>query len=134
MTELEPKFWRDDDSKKSHPALASNLAYGSLVSARCFESRRRVGVSLDAVTIDQKYRAVAPHVMVLDQGHVAIVQREPMALEPCGDNGVVFFPVVVPQDHNAKVIGGNTCLLQGNELCDRVIFAVPGARGECRQR
>jgi hypothetical protein len=31
-----------------------------------------------------------------------------MAVEPCGDNGVVFFPEVVAQDHNAKVISGNT--------------------------
>jgi len=30
--------------------------------------------------------------MVLDQDHVAIVQHQPMAVEPCGDNGVVFFP------------------------------------------
>ena len=72
--------------------------------------------------------------MVLDQDHVAIVQREPMAVQPCRDNGVIFFPVVVPQDHNAKVISGNACLLESNELCDRVIFAVPGAYGECRQR
>ena len=42
--------------------------------------------------------------MVLDQDHVAIVQREPMAVEPCRDNGVVFFPEVVPQDDNAKVV------------------------------
>jgi hypothetical protein len=56
---------------------------------------------------------------------VAIVQREPMAVEPCRDNGVIFFPVVVPQDHNAKVISGNACPLESNELCDRVIFAVP---------
>ena len=71
--------------------------------------------------------------MVLDQDHVAIVQHQPMAVEPCGDNGVVFFPVVVPQDHNAKVIRGNPCLLEGNELCDRVVFAVPGTYGECGQ-
>ena len=45
--------------------------------------------------------------MVLDQDHVAIVQREPMAVEPCRDNGVIFFPAVVSQDHNAKVIRGN---------------------------
>ena len=109
--------------------LASNLAYGSLVSARCFESRWRVGVNFDAVTINQKYRAVTPHVMVLDHDHVAVVQHQPIAAEPCGDNGMVFFPEVVPQDHNAKVIGGNTCLLQSNELCDRVIFAVPGTYG-----
>ena len=107
--------------------LASNLTYGSLVSMRCLESRWCVGVSFDAVTIDQKYGAVTPHVMVLDQDHVAIVQRQPMAIEPCCDNGVIFFPVVVPQDHNAKVIGGNACLLESDELCDRVIFAVPGA-------
>ena len=57
--------------------------------------------------------------MVLDQDHVAIVQREPMAIEPCGDNRVVFIPEVVPQDDNAKVIRRNPCLLQGNEFCDR---------------
>ena len=113
--------------------LASNLTYGSLISARCFESRWRVGVSFDAITIDQKYRAVTPYVMVLDHGHVAIVQREPIPVEPCRDNGVVFFPEVVPQDDNAKVIRGNPRLLQGNEFCDRVIFAVPGTYGECRQ-
>ena len=72
---------------------------------RCLESRWRV--SFDAVTIDQKYGTVTPHVMVLDQHHVAIVQREPMAVEPCGDNRVVFIPEVVPQDDNAKVIRRN---------------------------
>src|SRR5260370_34946406 len=97
---------------------------------RRLKSRWRV--SFDAVTIDQKYGAVTQHVMVLDQDHVAIVQREPMAVEPCRDNGVIFFPVVVPQDHNAKVISGNACLLESNELCDRVIFAVPGAHAEYR--
>ena len=113
--------------------LAPNLTCRSLISARCFDSRWRVGVSFDAVTIDQKYRAVAPHVMVLDQDHVAIVQREPMAIEPCGDNRVVFIPEVVPQDDNAKVIRRNPCLLEGNEFCDRVILAVPATYGECRQ-
>ncbi len=72
--------------------------------------------------------------MVLDQDHVAIVQREPMAVEPCGDNRVVFIPEVVPQDDNAKVIRRNPCLLEGNELCDRVIFAISAAYGEGRQR
>jgi hypothetical protein len=115
--ELEPKLL---------PSLAPNLAYGSLISARCFGSRWRVGVSFDAVTIDQKYRAVTPHVMVLDHDHVAIVQHQPIPVEPCRDNGVVFFPAVVPQDDNAKIISGNPCLLQGNVLCDRVVFAVSG--------
>jgi hypothetical protein len=44
---------------------------------------------------------------------------------------VVFLPHVVPQDDDPQVIGGNAHLLQGNKLCDRVIFAVPGAYGEC---
>ena len=72
--------------------LASNLTYGSLISARCLGSGWRIGVEFDAVTMDQKYRAVTPHIMVLDHGHVAIVQREPIPVEPCRDNGVVFFP------------------------------------------
>ena len=106
--------------------LAPDLTYCSLMYAGSLGNRWRVGVEFDAVTIDQKYRAVTPHSLILDHHHVAIVQHQPMAIEPCGDNGVVFFPEVVPQDDNAKVIRGNPCLLQGNELCDRVILAVPG--------
>src|SRR5258707_9767781 len=113
--------------------LASNLTYGSFMPARRLGSGWRIGVEFNAVTTDQKYRAVTPHVMVLDHGHVAIVQREPIPVEPCRDNGAVFFPAVVPQHDNAKVIRGNPRLLQGNEFCDRVIFAVPGTYGECRQ-
>ena len=125
--------WRE---KEPEFCLAPDLAYGSLSSAPSLGNRWRVGVEFDAVTIEQKYRTVAvtSHVMVLDHGHVAIVQREPIPVEPYRDNGVVFFPEVVPQDDNAKVIRGNPCLLQGNELCDGVIFAVPGTYGECRQR
>ena len=115
------------------PSAASDLAYGSLSSVPSLGNRWRVGVEFDAVTMDQKHRAVTPHIMVLDHGHVAIVEREPIPVEPCRDNGVILFPAVVSQDHNAKVIRRNPCLLEGNELCDRVIFAVPGTYGECRQ-
>jgi hypothetical protein len=53
------------------------------------------------------------------------------SIEPCRDNGVVLFPDVVPQDNDPKVISGNPCLLERNEFCDRVIFAVPSTFGEC---
>ncbi len=48
--------------------------------------------------IDEKYRVVGSHLPVLDHDHVAIVQHQPIPIEPCRDNGVVFFPNVVPQD------------------------------------
>jgi len=54
--------------------------------------------------------------MVLDHDHVAVVQHQPIAVEPCGDNGMVFFPEIVPQEHNAKIIGGNTCLLRATNF------------------
>ncbi len=73
---------------------------------------------------------VIPQVMILDHGHVAIVQHEPGSIEPGRDNGVIFFADVVPQDDNPKVIRGNSRLLQSNELCNRVIFAVSGTPGE----
>jgi len=57
---------------------------------------------------------------------VAIVQNQPITVELGRDNGVVLFAVVVAQDNNAKVVGGNPSLLQGNKFCDRVIFAVTG--------
>jgi hypothetical protein len=83
--------------------LASNLTYGSLISARCLGSGWRIGVEFEAVTIDQEYRAVTSYVVVLDHGHVAIVQ--PIPVEPCRGNGVIFFPAVVSQDHNARSSG-----------------------------
>src|SRR6267154_6426766 len=90
--------------------LASNLTYGSLISARCLGNGWRVGVEFDAVTMDQKYRAVTTHSLILDHHHVAIVQHQPISIEPCRDNGVILFPEVVAQDDEAKVIGGNPCL------------------------
>ena len=110
--------------------LAPDLTYGSLRSARSLGEVWRVGVELDAVTIDQKYRAVTPHLLVLDHDHVSVVQHQPISVEPGRDDGVIFFPSVVPQDDDAKVIGGNPRLLEGNELCDCVVFAVAGTDGE----
>ena len=78
--------------------------------------------------------AVTPHELVLDQDHVAIVQHQPIAVEPGRDDRVIFFAVVVAQDDDAKVIGGNPRLLERNELGDRVILAVAGACGERGQR
>ena len=62
--------------------------------------------------------------LVLDHSHVEIVQHEPISIESCRDNGMVFFPDVVPQDYDPKVIGGNPDVLQSNEFRDRVIFAI----------
>src|SRR5258705_737142 len=110
--------------------LVQNLTDGPLMSARSRGGRRRVGVAADHIMIDEKYRVVIPHVMVLDHGHAAIVQHEPGSIEPGRNNRVIFFPDVVPQDDNPKVIRGNSRLLQSNELCNRVIFAVSGTPGE----
>jgi hypothetical protein len=85
--------------------------------------------------IDQKYGTVIiPHLLVLGHDHVQIVQHEPVSIEPCRDDGVVLFPDVVPQDDDPEVIGGNPGLLESNEFCDRVIFAIPGTSGECGKR
>src|SRR6266849_1440588 len=110
--------------------LLQNLTDGPLMAARPLRRRRRVGVAADPIMIDEKYRVVIPHVMILDHGHVAIVQHQPGSIEPGRDNGVIFFPDVVPHDDNPKVVRGNPRLLQSNELCNRVIFAVPGTLGE----
>jgi hypothetical protein len=109
------------------------LAYGSLRSAPTLGNRWRAGVEFDAVTIDQKYRAVTPHSLILDHHHMAVVQHQPISVEPGRDHSVILFPKVVPHDEDAKVVGGNPCLLESNELCDRVIFAVPGTYGESGQ-
>src|SRR5258708_13311112 len=100
------------------------------MSARSRGRRRRVGVTADPIMIEEKYRVVIPHVMVLDHGHAAIVQHEPGSIEPGRNNRVIFFPDVVPQDDNPKVIRGNSLLLQSNELSNRVIFAVSRTPGE----
>ena len=84
--------------------------------------------------IDDKFRVVALHLAVLDHQHVTTIQHEPTSIEPCRDNGVVFFPAVVPQDDNPKVISGNARLLQSKKFCNRVIFAVPSTYGERGQR
>jgi hypothetical protein len=38
------------------------------------------------------------------------------------DHGVGFFPDVVPQDDDPKIVSGNPCFLKSNEFRDRVIF------------
>jgi BarA-like signal transduction histidine kinase len=80
--------------------------------------------------MDEKYGVVTPHLLVLDHGHVEIVEHEPVSIEPGSHYGVVFLPDVVLQDDDPKIISGNSRLLQSNDLCDRVIFAVPGVNGE----
>ena len=74
------------------------------------------------------------HLPVLGHDHAAIVKHEPATVEPRRDNGVIFFPNVVAQDDDPKIVSGNSCFLQGNELCDRVIFAVSSAYRKCGQR
>ena len=64
------------------------------------------------------------HLPVLGHDHAAIVKHEPTTIEPRRDNGVIFLPDVVAQDDDPKIVSGNSCFLQGNELCDRVIFAL----------
>jgi hypothetical protein len=110
-----------------------NLTYASLISMRSRRSGWRVGVEFNAIMIDEKYRVVTSHLLVVDHDHVAIVEHEPVSIEPGRHYGVVFLPDIVLQDDDPKVISGNSRLLQGNELCDRVIFAVPSAHGECGQ-
>ena len=44
--------------------------------------------------IDEKCRVVIPQMMVVDHGHVAIVQHQPGSIEPGRDNGVIFLPDV----------------------------------------
>src|SRR3982074_726630 len=100
---------------------------------RFLRSRWRVEITFDAAITAEKYRVVFSHLLILDHGHGAIVQHEPISIEPCRDNRVVFFPDVVPQDDDSKIISGNPRLLQSNELCNRVIFAVPSTYGECGQ-
>jgi hypothetical protein len=39
-----------------------------------------------------------PHLLIRDHDHVAIVQHQPISVEPCRDNGVIFVPDIVPQD------------------------------------
>jgi hypothetical protein len=70
---------------KSAYCLAPDLAYGSLSSAPTLGNRWRVGVEFDAVTIDQKYRAVTPHSLILDHRHMAVVQHQPISVEPGRD-------------------------------------------------
>jgi hypothetical protein len=67
------------------------------------------------------------HLLVLEHDHAAIVQHEPLSIEPRRDNSVVLFTDVVPQDNDPKVISGNTRLLESNKLCDCVVFAIPGS-------
>ena len=93
----------------------------------------RRGVQFDSVMIDEKYRVISPHLLVLDHDHVEIVEHEPASIEPGRYYGMVFLPDVVLQDDDPKVISRNPCLLQSNELCDSVIFAVASAYGECGQ-
>ena len=91
-------------------------------------------VAFDFIMIDEKYRMVVWHLPVLGHDHAAVVKHEPTTIEPRSDNGVIFLPDVVAQDDDPKVVSGNSCFLQGNELCDRVIFAVSSAYRECGQR
>lgn len=49
--------------------------------------------------IDQKYSVVIiRHLLVPEHDHAAIVQHEPLSIEPCRDNGVILFSDVVLQD------------------------------------
>src|SRR5258708_12676997 len=111
-----------------------NLTYRPLISTRSLGSRWRVKVKFDATMVDEKQRMGIPNLLIPDHGHAEIVQHEPVSVEPRRHNGVVFFPDVVPQDNDPKVIGGNPGALQRNEFCDRVIFAIASAFGERRQR
>jgi hypothetical protein len=45
--------------------------------------------------------------VVLGHDEVAIVEYQPISIEPCRDNGVVLFSDVVPQDDYPQVISGN---------------------------
>ena len=119
---------------KSAYCLAPDLAYGSLSSSPTLGNRWRVGVEFDAVTIDQKYRAVTPHSLILDHRDMAVVQHQPISVEPGRDHRVILFPKVVPHDEDAKVVERNPCLLESNELCDRVIFAGRGLENENSMR
>src|SRR5258708_15099233 len=111
-----------------------NLTYRPLISTRSLGSRWRVEVEFDAAMVDEKQRMGIPNLLIPDHGHAEIVQHEPVSVEPRRHNGVVFFPDVVPQDDDPKVIGGNPGALQRNEFCDRVIFAIASTFGERRPR
>src|SRR5260370_33018122 len=109
-----------------------NLTYRPLISTRSLGSRWRVKVKFNATRVDEKQRMGIPNLLIPDHGHAEIVQHQPISIEPRRDNGVVFFPDVVPQDDDPKVIGGNPGALQRDEFCDRVIFAIAGTFGERR--
>ena len=83
--------------------------------------------------IDEKYGLKIWHLSVLNHRHMAVVQYEPIPIKPCRYNGVVFPPEVVLQEHDSKVIGGNSRLLQRQKLCDSVILAVAGTYAKCEQ-
>src|SRR5260370_42491472 len=102
-----------------------NLTYRPLISTRSLGSRWRVKVKFNATMVDEKQRMGIPNLLIPDHGHAEIVQHQPISIEPRRDNGAVFFPDVVPQDNDPKVIGGNRGALKRDECCHRVMFKSP---------
>jgi hypothetical protein len=115
--------------------LMGNLVYRSLIFMRSRRSRWRVGVAFRPIMIEDKDGLVVlSHLLVLGHDEVAIVEYQPISIEPRGDNGVVLFSAAVVQDDYPQVISGNACLLESDEFCDRVILAVARTLGESRER
>src|SRR5258708_16707228 len=101
-----------------------NLTYRPLISTRSLGSRWRVKVKFNATMVDEKQRMGIPNLLIPDHGHAEIVQHQPISIEPRRDNGVVFFPDVVPQDDDPKVIGGTPAALHPPHFCDPLISAL----------
>jgi hypothetical protein len=59
-----------------------------------------VDVPHDAVLIDDVHRPVIPDIRVLDHRHAAVVECEPMAVQPRRSNRVILATNGVVHDHD----------------------------------
>ena len=87
----------------------------------------------ESVLIDDKQGPVIPDGAVLDHGHVAIVQCQPMSIEPCRCDGVVLAANGVAHDHDPQIIGREAGMAERDKFGDCIIFAISGTVRERHQ-
>jgi hypothetical protein len=90
--------------------------------------------AIDAVLVEHEFRDGSHHVGIAHQCEPAIVQNQPLSIDPRCGHRVVFVRKKGSYDRDLDVPVGKSGRSQGDILNDRIVFAVAAMRLQGFQR